>query len=226
MFLWLSLDCKGVFSSWAATAIWRLLKANAFRAGAGKDAYPTALMRLSFALRQWYKSQAAQHIESKSRIGRITLGMLGEDKAPMLSVKAAEMRHSLPFFVQLLQTHRARLDADGGHGSHLHDAGCCLLNISKVIQEGNRRLSPGESAELLTRTYEFLDLWQAAGGKCLPKHHMMVHLARDAARVGNPRFHWVYQDEAMNLDIVNIAQSTHISDFSARVLSKWSMCDD
>ena len=60
----------------------------------------------------------------------------------------------------------------------------------------------------------------------MSKHHMMVHMARDASTHGNPRFYWAYNDEAMNQELVEIAQSAHVPDFVPRVLSKWLICDD
>ena len=219
------LDCKGVASFFAATVIRRLCKANAFHAGATAERLPIALRLLSRGLRRWYREHG-RGVEGKSRIGKITQGMLGTAKAPCLAAKAAETRHSVPFFVDLLRKHAALLDARNMHGTHLLRAGEALVAIYTVMQEADRRMSPAHEARLLEQTVAFLNEWRLAGARFKPKHHMMVHMARDASTHGNPRFYWAYNDEAMNQELVEIAQSAHVPDFVPRVLSKWLICDD
>ena len=219
-----NLDCKGVTSCFAATVIRRLLECNAFRRGVTKEDYPEAMRDVSRALREWYKGQRG--IENKSRIGRLTVGMLGPRKKPVLAAKAAEMRHSLGFFQALLEVHVALLDENGRHGTYLVTAGRALQSIYGIMQKATRAFTVEESDKLLCKTFEFLDYWSLAKAYRMPKHHVLVHLARDAAWAGNPRFYWTYADESMNMDVVRIAQSTHIAEFYDRCLSKWAKCDN
>jgi len=181
-----------------------------------------ALRLITRALRRSYGT----NVEGKSRIGRITLGMLGDEASPVLSVKAAEMRHSVEFFVRLVATHAAYLDDHGQHGTRLANAGQHLLHIYRCMNDEPRMMSRKGQARFLTETKSFLKEWGLAEGHRRPKHHMMLHMAEDVPISGNPRFYNVYSDEAMNMDMVTLARSAHICDFEARCLSRTLLADD
>ena len=96
-----------------------------------------------------------------------------------------------------------------------------LLHVNRVttVYEtmGNepRNMSQARCGRLLDATLQCLEQWTRARGHCLPKHHLVVHLARDAIFHWSPRSYWVYADEAMNTQVVSLAQSSHIDGFSA-----------
>ena len=121
----------------------------------------------------------------------------GKKKSPLLHVKAAECRHALGYFVELLEKYHAALDAASCPSSILLAAGHHLQEFYKIMATEPKNMSAEASTSLERHTLAFLELWKNAKGALRPKHHLMVHLAQEAAASGNPRHYHTYVDEAL-----------------------------
>ena len=73
--------------------------------------------------------------------------------------------------------------------------------------------------QLARETIAANEAWLA--WRWFPKMHMLLHLARQAHTIGNPRNWWCYLDEGAIGFAVDLAESMHILTFCVAVMEKY-----
>ena len=141
-----------------------------------------------------------------SRIGKLTLNMLGSRKHPRLKAKAAETRHLMPFLPQMLRQFGALL---GPRAHHLTKCLDGLLKFYDVCAKEPRQLSVAGLQTLQSSVLLCLNSWRAYRGKLVYRFHIFWHIAERAEWLGNPRFSWTYPDEELNRQLGTVAKVLH-----------------
>ena len=117
------------------------------------------------------KQLALRGRPSATRVNHLTDTMLGsEDLSSLLSLKAAESRHFLPFVLQLLEKHKLKL-ATVCRVLDLIRAGVCLEQFMQVLNREPRKMSPTTCQYLVDLIKEHNDCVSRVGIKMYPKHH-------------------------------------------------------
>ena len=154
-------------------------------------------------LKRWYRGR---HF---SRVVRVTPGMVlgtgGAIYRPCLRAKGSESR-GLFFARAQLRRHVANL---GGSGRSLLAACDYLARFYSIMNRNGRVIPEAELRELVSCVANHNALFMASGGACAPKHHMLMHPARQMRRNGNMRFGSTYIDEHRNGCFAQICRSAH-----------------
>ena len=161
------------------------------------------LRALRKRLKVFYKSFPTER-GRMTKIGKLTMKMIGGPTTPCLVSKAAEARHLIPLLPQLCREYPRSL----GAGAFLLTR-CCnfYAEFFKCMKSEPRDMSPGGLRTLESSMSRFLASWKAWGGHCVPKHHMAWHLVQRARQHGNPKFYWTYADEGENRMMSSVAKS-------------------
>lgn len=157
-------------------------------------------------LASFYKEDVPER-STRSRIGRLTLPMLGTQRAkPRLHSKAAECRHLIPLLVKLCDDYSVFL---GERGAYLRV--CCksMHDFYQTMAAEKRDMSEPGLQRLQNSMVRFLINWKAYAGHLVYKHHCFWHLAERARRHGNPRYYWTYADEGENRVMGTVAKRLH-----------------
>ena len=150
--------------------------------------------------------------------------MLGKKANPTFKAKAAEALSLLPFLVELLEAHSAKVPLL-----------CCQLLLASAkaavrfneILNSNGRVMPRAAQQELLDTYlRHMVFFERAGGRIVPKHHLLIHAIQRVDRLGNPRFYHTFRDESLNSVIAKIAASCHRNNFSEAVFRKWNILNE
>ena len=218
----------GVCAILVGTIVYRILQdGSLFKNPRTLPGMLRAMPALNLKLRLWQlggaRSRRAQGItEQPSEARRLTLKMLTVSSAtgsrPKLKYKGAECRGLLPFALSLLRPRVVRsTQAKNLHGKELMAAAKALLQAYRAMDAAGQNLVPEDLHRPLVRCGVKS---RAAGVNMVPKYHLLPHLGTRVRFSGNPRLHSCYEDESFYLDMVRIAQSTSIKEFSGRLLAK------
>lgn len=168
----------------------------------------------------WYKRHS---VDSRLR-GKLTKERVRTSgKWPKLKAKAAQTRHLAPFARELAEEFldvrcQALCQLLCRFYEVLASQGMFLDEDAKLeLPQVGRRLC-GLYAQLSRESFQ-------AGSKrwkMTPKVHLMLHLCEDQApSVGNPKFYWVYADEDLVGQMVEVAEACHASTMAATAMAKW-----
>ena len=176
---------------------------------------------LAEEMKAYYKRN--RHIDSKMQ-GKLTLDRIRTTNDwPKLKCKAAATRHLAPFALELAQRFCGRAEI----------AVCTLLvRFYDLLSSEGQFLSPAAKAEVpglgrrLCEVYCLLAR-QALNDrvrkwKIMPKLHLFLHLAEwQAVELGNPKFYWVYADEDLVGQMIEVSRSCHPTTVAATAMYKW-----
>ena len=129
---------------------------------------------------------------------------LGKLSKPVLKAKGGQTRCLVKFCTRLMH----KFDC-GDEGTLLAKAGDCLLDAYEVMKSEPRRMSLQGREKLLTSMKNHVELYRAAKGHLVYKHHGAIHMALMAGWIGNPRHISTYEDEHENGQIARLALHVH-----------------
>ena len=110
---------------------------------------------------------------------------------------------------------------DCGHeGKLLAKAGDHLLEAYEVMSSEPPRMSLQGREKLVSSMVNHVELYRAAKGHMVYKHHGSIHMALMAGWIGNPRHISTYEDEHENGQIAKIALHAHGSTFAKSVFER------
>ena len=101
-------------------------------------------------------------------------------------------------------------------------AGKAACDIDDLMPRRGRCLSQEDSATLLATYLQHVSFFLLAGGKCVPKHHLMVHMMVFSQLHGNPIYYHTYKDESLNGVVARIAKHCHRWTFHITVHKRFS----
>ena len=218
----------GVFQSWTATVIWRLIDFDVFKTGCTvqDDRVRLGLRHFKIVLDGWYSDQRAKGIPERkiTRIGDLTPGMIGKRGNPTLSTKAAETKWLFFCVIEVFERFAGELPSVCNAQSLLL-AGKALLRYHRILEHETRKVSDELCGELNNLCMMHCSLASAAGVQMMPKHHMFRHMADMIKRKGNPKYYHVYLDESLNGKISKIASTTHRARFERMVFRKFGLLE-
>ena len=191
-------------------------------AGRKRDTLSCVMAALNDWYPQYINSLSAEERKSVTRIAALRPKMLKTQGGKTIKLKAAETRHCLPFFVELI---RGRM-ADFGSkcdAAALLAAGESLLEWTAIVKREPRRLSTGAYRSLCDAASRFVCAADAAGVTVKPKQHMFMHLTLQSSFKGKPRFYTTYLDEGLNKVIMSICASSHRRTMERRLFAKFRM---
>ena len=83
-----------------------------------------------------------------------------------------------------------------------------------------RKLSVEVQQELWNQALTHILAYQEAGGHCIPKHHLMIHLVAQMCRHGNARFYHTFVDESLNGDLADLGGKLSTQTFMISVFRR------
>jgi hypothetical protein len=171
---------------------------------------------LSAALRRWYAFRRRVRPRSKqTRLGRITLKMLGEGN---LKAKGAETRGLTDFALRVLES-KAAVTALGVEGHHLRQS-LSHLQASYLMMYKRKCRRRIDAARLGLHLRLCAMHASCANVSLTPKFHLSQHFVDVAKRAGNPVTYSCYPDESHNAFVVRTAQRAYTRDFSKNLFMK------
>ena len=143
---------------------------------------------------------------------------------PKLKAKAAATRHLARFALRIAERY--------GLGDRQRAVCKLLCRFYQILDTESQFLDEATKAELptlgrkLTHVYTSLAAAALAEGakrwKMSPKIHVFDHLCCwQAIELGNPKFYWVYADEDLVGQMIEVSQSCHPLTVAATALFKW-----
>ena len=177
--------------------------------------------RLMDEMKQWYKESKT----GKTKIqGKLSIERLKTSKQwPKLKAKAAATRHLARFALQLAEKHLPQLQIMLAQ---------MLCRFYKIVDAEAMFMSAEAKAELpglgrrLCEVYSILSAQAVDRGvrayKMSPKVHLFLHVCEwQAVESGNPRFYWVYADEDLVGQMIEVGRSCHPATVNITALIKW-----
>lgn len=209
----------GVFQVYILSVLWGLVVADAWGAGGNLPedaAHERSALRLRHDLFQWYASQKRRFpTKPLYELADFSLKMMGSKHKPSLNAKAAESGTLLEFAVAMCKTHQASLP----NGAALLGAGEALVQYLQVTRGAPPKLRPGQRQAVMDAMLRFLALREEAGIPWKPKMHLMLHLAHQTGKFGNPLAGATWHDEGLNRHLAAVCRSSHAAVFHKRVLA-------
>ena len=171
---------------------------------------------LSAALRRWYAFRQRIRPRSKqSRLGRITLKMLGDGN---LKAKGAETRGLADFALRVLKA-KAAATALGDEGYHLRQS-LSHLQATYELMYKQKRCRRIDAVRLGLHLRLCATHASRAKVSLTPKFHLSQHFVDIGKRAGNPVTYSCYPDESHNAFVVRTAQRAYTRDFSKNLFMK------
>ena len=204
----------GVYKAFCMAAIWACIRQDVWSINA--PTMDVRVMQCCQQLRQdlfaWY---AQKHQDSPDeqlyQIADLTPNMIGTNRKPCLSTKAAETGTLWEFARDLVCRHRLQL---GQQGMALCVVGDSLVSLRDVMRSASRRLTVQEAQLLMDAAKRAMAHRQAAEIDFTPKWHLMLHMAsRD------PAFYATFLDESLNGVLARMASCCHRSTWHRSVLT-------
>ena len=208
----------GVFQAYICRTLWQVLLSDGFY-GASATGIESKFELLRADLQVWYKLKSREQARGGRPVWVLpafdlkTLGAQGG--AELVGPKAAETGSLLRFTVDLITPKADLIES----GPALVQCGLALVRYLDITRDGLPKMSPSACQQLFDVALRFNSLREVAGIPFLPKMHLMMHLAAQSQRLGNPLFVAVWVDESLNRDLAKLSGAAHPSVFERRVLS-------
>ena len=172
----------GLFLCWMTRAVHYLIQIDIYdsRQSRKEDHLKSFAVSFHSQLSSWYpvyeKRASPTARKGITRINHFSEHMLGTaDGISLLSLKAAESRHLLPFIMELVCFHSEKLQ-DVCNAEALINAGQRLMDWMSVITSEPRKMSASAVSSLVSLTYLHCKEAEQAGVRLKPKHRAAILL--------------------------------------------------
>jgi hypothetical protein len=203
---------------WCAHALWQLILGDVFCTGeVGPDLHVQSVHQLRSCLWPWYRARklANPHVDI-TEVQDLTLQMLGgKPSHQTLNTKAAETKGLVPFVLDMLKQHRARLGEC--EVDHLIGAGDALQGYFELLEDAPRNVPTLVLQRMYDCVKRHLVLCKKAHVPLKPKHHQVLHMVARTAKHGNPNYYATFTDEGINRLLKKVGQSAHRAVWEMRV---------
>lgn len=212
----------GTFQIYIVTTLWAAIVADVWQVGGGisdEAANERSALRMRHDLFAWY---AAEKLREPQRplyqLTDFNLKVLGSRDRPHLSAKAAESGTLLRYSVDLCRRFCGKLP----NGAALLGAGDALVCYLDITRSASMQLRPSEQQGVMDAFLRFLHLRKSAGIPWKPKMHLMLHLASQCRRYGNPLGGATWHDEGLNRTLASVCRTAHAAVWQRRVLGTFN----
>lgn len=187
----------GVFLTFCMFCLWSMITAGAFGPRTSQDdMFHTTVLVIRHELRCFYTARRKAHPnENLKLITSFKYSTLGDVNGKKLKTKWAETRGLLAL---LMEACHARLSCLGDLGARLLEAGRALIRMMRVWDLAGVTLSVGEFQASFDGWNEFLAATDGLEELQMSKRHMVAHLLRKTAFLGNPPKYANWRDEGLN----------------------------
>ena len=165
-------------------------------------------------IQAWYNSEK---VDASLRISDLSLSMLGSERLPSFSGKAAETGVLVRWATQYIREHAARVRE---HGGHMALAGPPLVRYMDLLRTSPQTPTDETCREFCKCFREHVHHLAAAGARYLPKHHAWGHMTYRIRAKGNPKYYSTFMDETLNAVISAIAQCSHRRTWTERIFQR------
>ena len=202
---------------WVVSALWMLILADVFLTGcAGDQLHQVSAMHIRNALWSWYKERRVMSDTEITEIQDFTLLMIGgKPSSQALHTKAAETKGLVPFVLNLVKQHLAKLPKDGGR--YMLAAGEAMQLYFELLDSSPRIVPAATIQRMYNAVKRHISLCKLAGIPLKPKHHLLLHLVARTAKHGSPRYYSTFEDEGVNKMLKHVGQAAHRSVWEIRV---------
>lgn len=217
---WLHAFSLGILRPMSGALIWTLVASDAW--GAWRAGQTTIDGRLRYSIKkmtaelfQWYREEGQQG-RVWPRVQNLTPGMVGTANSATLKIQGSEHNAFLHFEVALIAKYWDVLGADKAR--LWRDLVRSLLEVKQFIKDYPLRMPALQAHSFGNAFVKALKLLRSLDVHALPKEHLCVHLARDAALKSAPGMFGCWEDEYLNKTLKQIAAASHRSIWAWRVL--------
>jgi hypothetical protein len=206
----------GVMNRWCAVVLWFLFNSEIFGSvGTAEENLQTAVLIIKSQLMAWYtEQQRANPSRVLTRVGDLTVKMVGTKHKPRCKTKGAETFGMALFLTNMLQKYSVRL---GSAGKRLERAGSALLRLVE-IWDGSGRVMDTVARQSAFMEYQLHIACMEPEDAYTPKHHILFHLLYRSDYLGNPRHYASWQSEAKNKLLKASCRNVSQATFEATVL--------
>ena len=134
----------------------------------------------------------------------------------MLATKAAETKYLVPFCIEVLARHAARLPVVLMR--QYTAIGDCMQGLNREMSSQGFVMEPSSIQAMCDFLLRLYVNWDAAGLSCKPKLHQLMHMVDRAAFQGNPAFYATWADETLNKVLAALGRQAHRTVWECRVL--------
>ena len=210
----------GVMNSYCCLVLWQLVDGGIWGESNASDLEPIVLA-LRSELWLWYAERARAHPgENLTRMPDLLPKHLGSRASKSLKAKGAQTYALLLFCVDLQTKFRAGL---GANTAATLEAGQRLVRLMELMKTSGPSLGATAANTMLGCMKRHMVLLKEVGGRCIPKHHLMLHLLQRALWFGNPLAYDCFRDEAGNKLLKASLRNVHQLRFEAEGLLKANM---
>lgn len=211
--LWL-----GPAKDWCTAVFWSLIDYNVFGVDGTLDTrIINSVMRIKTELWDFYKRyREANPGADVTELENLTPGMLGKNNARMLSTKAAETKYLVPFCLEVLARHAARIPVLLVR--QYTAIGECMQGLNREMSSQGFVMEPSSIQAMYDFLLRLYVNWEAAELPCKPKLHQLMHMVDRAAFQGNPAFYATWADETLNKVLAALGRQAHRTVWECRVL--------
>lgn len=204
----------GPMMRWTSAALWRVLLRNPWGdKGPKATRHELGVRRLRADMLHWFQTADIAHAD---RIGDLTVKMLGdaagaEDNEANphggggLKLKAHETCVMSHWALDLVRRLKCQIPFE----DDMVAAGQALQDFLNVLREAPLTLPPRTCQRLFDLMQTHLVRSESAKVHDVPKYHACIHLAKNAAWLGNPRCYSTFVDEGLNLLLRQLAERSH-----------------
>ena len=131
----------------------------------------------------------------------------------------------MPFAVSALECHKSKLEGrpEMREAQFLLESGRAACSALDIMSDAGRLLTDEQHRSLMSAYLHHVTMFKRAGGQTIPKHHMALHMIKQAAWMGNPKYFQTYHDETLNGVIAKIARGTHRISFAQATHRKFDL---
>ena len=210
----------GPVRDWISRVLWDVARENAYKvAGVGvTQTLPETCFRLRNGLQNFYKTyKRANPREDITEMVDITPSMFGTSRSEKFGpVKAAEMKHMVPFCLSLLAKFATNLG--DAHSAKLTHIGESFQVLIAVMRDNKINVPNLERQKMFDAVARLCHYWDSVGINAKPKRHLLLHLVERTAYQGNPAYYACWMDETLNKTLAAVGQAAHRMVWELRVL--------
>ena len=205
-----------LFNAFVSLILWTLIDLGHFARGSNQDEIvANSLTVIKSRLNAWYRARhSLARREKMTRVHEFTSKMLGDKGAGKVKTKGAETWGVLLWLLKELES-KPNVPALARLAAGVRS----LEEMVLVWSHGSWKLTPMEIQTSYDCFNRFVAMTDGLEELEIPKRHMAMHLIRDLAHYGNPRWYANWTNESLNRVLKNACRQVSQLTFEVSVLS-------
>ena len=216
----------GVALTYVTAIFWRVVACDGYEIGIGRseeEILEMTVPRIWNDLSDYYSRYRRFAGAGWTEMQRLTVKMMGTKKYPLLRTKAVETKCLVPFAIELVTKHRARIGEP--QATALIRAGHALQNYFDLLHQHPAVVPPPGIQAMHEQALLFRRMADAGGIDPKPKFHQSMHMVHDTITLGNPKTYATFLDESLNKTLAEICAASHRAVWELRVYAYFDVVE-